>query len=50
MGLPVNDKNKNKTGNKNQKNNQGGSKFIAKPGTKGANTTRPQRTGGTRGS
>lgn len=49
MGLPINDKNKNKKGTS-QKNNKGGSKFISKPSSKGASGQRPHKTGGTRGS
>ncbi len=52
MSLPTN--NKNSKGNKSQKNNNQGSKFIVKPAgatkpTGGANK-KPTRTGGTRGS
>ena len=51
MGLPVNDKNKGNKGKNNQKNNNNqGSKFIGKPGSKGGNTQRPHKAGGTRGS
>jgi len=51
MGLPTNNKS-NKAGGKNQKaNNQGGSKFISKPGkVAGAIVKKATRTGGTRGS
>lgn len=50
MGLPVNDKNK-KKGNNQKNSNQNGSKFISKPSSsKGANTQRPHKAGGTRGS
>jgi hypothetical protein len=51
MGLPVNDKNKNKFGGNGQKTNGGASKFIAKSGVKPVGVTKkPIKTGGTRGS
>ncbi len=49
MGLPTNDKGKNKTNNTNN-NTKAGSKFIPKPSTKGAGGMKPKKTGGTRGS
>jgi hypothetical protein len=51
MGLPVNDKNKNKFGGNGQKTSGGASKFIVKPGAKPVGVTKkPIKTGGTRGS
>lgn len=51
MGLPVNDKNKGKTGGNSQKGNAGASKFIAKPGAKAVGVSKkPIKTGGSRGS
>jgi hypothetical protein len=50
MGLPINDKNKNKKGG-NQKNSaSGSSKFLPKANTKGSSAQRPHKAGGTRGS
>jgi hypothetical protein len=50
MGLPVNDKNKNKKGNGQKSNSQGNSKFLPKANTKGSSAQRPHKAGGTRGS
>ena len=52
MSLPTNNKN-NKQGNKGQKSNNQGSKFILKPGAvkpAGGVAKKANRTGGTRGS
>lgn len=50
MGLPTNDKNKNKKGGNQKNNSQGNSKFLPKANTKGAPAQRPHKAGGTRGS
>ena len=51
MSLMNNNKQKGKKGNKNQKNNNPGSKFIPKAGSKpGGFSQRPHKAGGTRGS
>ena len=50
MSLPVNNKDQGKQTGKNQKSNvTGGSKFIGKPKSGGANK-KPVKTGGSRGS
>ena len=51
MSLPTNNKKNARQGGKNPKNAAAASKFIAKPGNKGAGVSRkPVKTGGTRGS
>jgi hypothetical protein len=52
MSLLNNNQKKGKKGNKNQKTNPQGSKFILKPGTgkTGNFSQRPHKAGGTRGS
>ena len=51
MAFHINDKKNSKLGNKNQKSNAQGSKFIAKPGAKAAGPSKkPIKTGGSRGS